>query len=126
MVENDIYNKLHSIPNCHFMRIETMTENGIPDVNGCIKYSRQSNFGLEVWLELKIGVPRLRASQVSWFTRAYAKGRRAFVLTHYEGNYQLYQPKRFGPIGLKHFTPLDAPLIRCKSIESIIPFLTSD
>lgn len=123
MTENDIFNRLKNIDNCSWQRIETRTESGVPDVNGIVNGS-QSNFGIEVWVELKIDVPRLKPSQVSWHTRARAYGRRNFVLTFHKDQYWLYRPNKFKPLD-KHFTPIEGPLFITSDIESIIPYLVN-
>lgn len=121
MIENDIYKKLCKIPDFYWMRIESTTGSGIPDLNGI-------HNGIEFWVELKIGTPRLRPAQVAWHTRAKAQGRRVFVLTWHSqqlGHYQLYQPTRFGPIGTSHFTPLDGTLYRGSILEAVTSLLTT-
>jgi hypothetical protein len=54
--ESKLYNLIKTnIENVHFMRIESYTEQGIPDVNACFN-------GKEIWLELKNRPPRQRAT----------------------------------------------------------------
>jgi hypothetical protein len=60
--ESKLYNLIKTnLKNVHFMRIESYTEQGIPDVNACYN-------GKELWLELKCNTakknrpPRQRAT----------------------------------------------------------------
>lgn len=119
--EKDIYQSLrYCFREFDFTRIETMTEAGIPDVNYCTK------FGTEGWIELKIGPPRLKPSQVSWHTRAIANHRRAFILTLYRnGLYILYRTDKFQPIDTKHFTPAVPPIMSTNKLVDISSCLTS-
>lgn len=123
MKESDIFNKLKKLPD-DWQRIESAnTGSGIPDVNGIID-------GIEFWIELKIGIPRLRPAQVAWHTRARASKRRCFVLTYWiparnsEGYYQLYRPSLFGPIGQTHLTPLNGTLVRSEVLSDLTNYLT--
>lgn len=121
MKESDIFNKLKKLPG-DWQRIESAnTGSGIPDVNGIIG-------GIEFWIELKIGIPRLRPAQVAWHTRARASKRRCFVLTYYprtlSGYFQLYRPTLFGPIGQSHLTPLNGTLVRSEVLSDLTNYLT--
>lgn len=109
-----------TFPRIDFTRIETMTEAGIPDLNYC------TTEGVEGWIELKIGVPRLKPSQVAWHTRAVANRRRAFILTlYYSGIYHLYRTNKFQPVDTKHFTPAVLALISSNKLEDISNCLTT-
>jgi len=107
-----------AFPEIWFTRIETGTTSGVPDVNYCCKD------GSEGWIELKIGVPRLKPSQVAWHTRAMAMNRRAYVLTIHDKLFKLYRTNKFGPIGTDHFTPLTLPLLRAKFLPELSSYLT--
>jgi len=118
--EKDIYHKLkHTFPLIDFTRIETMTKSGIPDLNYCTKE------GIEGWIELKIGITRLKPSQVAWHTRAIAFHRRAFILTLHYDVFNLFRTKKFIPIDSRHFTPHEQPLVSSKELSNISICLTS-
>lgn len=118
MTENDIYKKLCKIPNFYWQRIESTTSSGIPDLNGI-------HNGIEFWVELKIGIPRLRPAQVAWHTKAKAQGRRVFILSSYEEGYTLWKGITYKPIGQGHLTPTNRPLIMSPGLEDITPYLTT-
>lgn len=121
MTEKDLYAKLkRTLPHVDFQRIETMTKSGIPDLSYCFPD------GIEGWIELKIGIPLLRPSQVSWHTRAYANHRRAFILTFDPPRitYFLYRSSEFSQIN-KHFLPLPSSLlVKTKNLDDVSPYLT--
>jgi len=127
MTEALLYNRLKSVPNVHWQRIESAnTGSGIPDLNG-IYFDKDLPFinqGVEFWVELKIGPPRLRPAQVAWHVRAHAQGRRAFILSYRDELYCLYRGKTFKEIDSSHFTPREFPIISTRSLEAITPFLT--
>lgn len=106
------------LPRVDFLRIETMTLSGVPDVN----YAYEN--GIEGWIELKMGNPRLKPSQVAWHTRAIANHRRAFILTLLKDSYVLYRTNRFIKVDSVHFTPEAECLICTPRIADISNCLT--
>lgn len=123
MVESDIYAALkRNLPLFSWQRIETMTHSGIPDISYC------SPTGIDGWIELKIGIPRLKPSQVAWHTRSIAQYRRAFILSSVPNDgYHFYRTDKFCPIGTAHFTPAFAKsiLLKTKDLKDLSPFLTA-
>jgi len=122
MTEKDLYQSLkRALPYIWFTRIETGTQSGVPDISYCTPEC------IDGWIELKIGAPRLKPSQVAWHTKAIAWKRRAFILTAIPtGGFQLYRTDKFCPIDTKHFTPALASsiLLRTKVLSDISYCLT--
>jgi hypothetical protein len=60
--EYNLYQTIKSkLKNVHFTRIESSTQNGIPDVNACKN-------GSECWLDLSVIQPRIWAClSIKWF-----------------------------------------------------------
>jgi Holliday junction resolvase len=69
--ESKLYNLIKTnLKNVHFMRIESYTEQGIPDVNACYN-------GKELWLELKCNTAKnlgLSKYQIVWIMRRVKHG----------------------------------------------------
>ena len=84
----------------HFIRIESATINGIPDVNACVK-------GHEFWLELKSNNTKnygLSKYQINWFIKRRRAGGFAFIL---------------------HYTPLKSEFKLLEVREDGFPFVVS-
>ena len=82
MKESEIWRHINLIQKkqktWHFVRIESSTINGIPDVNACID-------GNEFWLELKSNDAKnygVSKYQINWFLKRNKSGGKAFIL-HY-------------------------------------------
>ena len=74
----------------HFIRVESNTINGIPDINGCWK-------GKEFWIELKsdkVGYPKLSKWQISWINKRIKHGGIVIICneTLLEKSLKLYRP----------------------------------
>ena len=74
----------------HFIRVESNTINGIPDINGCWK-------GKEFWIELKsdkVGYPKLSKWQISWINKRIKHGGIVIICneTLLEKKLKLYRP----------------------------------
>ena len=74
----------------HFIRVESNTVNGIPDINGCWK-------GKEFWIELKsdkVGYPKLSKWQISWINKRIKHGGIVIICneTLLEKSLKLYRP----------------------------------
>lgn len=64
------------LPQVHWVRIETGTATGVPDVNYCFQR-------VEGWIELKkadANVVDVRATQVAWIERRKRAGGRVFIM----------------------------------------------
>ena len=82
MKESEIWRHINLIQKkqktWHFVRIESSTINGIPDVNACMD-------GNEFWLELKSNDAKnygISKYQINWFLKRNRSGGKAFIL-HY-------------------------------------------
>jgi hypothetical protein len=73
--ESKLYNLIKTnLKNVHFMRIESYTEQGIPDVNAC-------HNGKELWLELKCNTAKnlgLSKYQIVWIANRPPRQRATF------------------------------------------------
>ena len=74
----------------HFIRVESNTINGIPDINGCWK-------GKEFCIELKsdkVGYPKLSKWQISWINKRIKHGGIVIICneTLLEKSLKLYRP----------------------------------
>ena len=74
----------------HFIRVESNTINGIPDINGCWS-------GKEFWVELKsdrVGYPKLSKWQISWINKRIKHGGIVIICneTLLEKSLKLYRP----------------------------------
>ena len=74
----------------HLIRVESITINGIPDINGCWK-------GKEFWMELKsdkVGYPKLSKWQISWINKRIKHGGIVIICneTLLEKKLKLYRP----------------------------------
>ena len=74
----------------HFIRVESNTINGIPDINGCWS-------GKEFWIELKsdkVGYPKLSKWQISWINKRIKHGGIVIICneTLFEKKLKLYRP----------------------------------
>ena len=74
----------------HFIRVESNTINGIPDINGCWS-------GKEFWIELKsdkVGYPKLSKWQISWINKRIKHGGIVIICneTLLEKKLKLYRP----------------------------------
>jgi len=71
---------------CHIQRIENLVERGSPDINVC------HESGIEVWIELKIGIfPLIRPEQIAWGRRRARKNGRCFVLSRSEKKIRIWK-----------------------------------
>lgn len=73
--------------NAHWMRIETLTVLGVPDVNVCSQ-------GREGWIELKVKInpivpPRFQPMQNAWWMRAALSGRNGAVLCYIQSTNEI-------------------------------------
>lgn len=82
MKESEIWRHINLIQkkqkSWHFVRIESSTINGIPDVNACMD-------GNEFWLELKSNDAKnygISKYQINWFLKRNRSGGKSFIL-HY-------------------------------------------
>ena len=82
MKESEIWRHINLIQKkqktWHFVRIESSTINGIPDVNACMD-------GNEFWLELKSNDAKnygISKYQINWFLKRNRSGGKPFIL-HY-------------------------------------------
>ena len=80
MKESEIWRHINLIQKkqktWHFVRIESSTINGIPDVNGCVN-------GVDVWYELKANKVNnygLSKYQINWHIKRQRVGGRVFIL----------------------------------------------
>ena len=74
MTERDLYRAIkEALPEPHWTRIENGAGVGEPDINCCYR-------GIEFWLELKIGPPKLRPAQYAWSMRRAKQGGRVYIL----------------------------------------------
>ena len=65
----------------HFVRIESnLTQQGIPDINGCIN-------GREFWIEVKVDENELSPMQISWHRQREQAGGLVFVITKYDSTW---------------------------------------
>ena len=75
--EFNLYQTIKSkLKNVHFTRIESSTQNGIPDVNACKN-------GSECWLELKCNSAKnlgLSKYQIVWIVNRTKAGGRIFII----------------------------------------------
>ena len=75
--ESKIYDLLKAnLKNVHFTRIESHTENGIPDVNACYN-------GVEAWIELKANLSKdlgLSKYQIVWIRRRIMSGGNVWIM----------------------------------------------
>jgi Holliday junction resolvase len=74
-------------PECHLQRIETGTQRGVPDVNGCWQ-------GAEFWIELKVAKgnsAQLRPEQVAWHLQRARAGGRSWILVRKGDELMLYR-----------------------------------
>ncbi len=75
--EFNLYQTIKSkLKNVHFTRIESSTQNGIPDVNACKN-------GHEVWLELKCNSAKnlgLSKYQMVWIMNRTKAGGKVFII----------------------------------------------
>jgi len=75
--EYNLYQTIKSkLKNVHFTRIESSTQNGIPDVNACKN-------GSECWLELKCNSAKnlgLSKYQIVWIVNRTKAGGRIFIM----------------------------------------------
>lgn len=65
-----------NLKNVHFTRIESHTEQGIPDVNACYN-------GKEVWIELKANLHKdlgLSKYQIVWIRKRTMHGGKVFIM----------------------------------------------
>ncbi len=90
--EQDLHIYLRTLfpPPSHYVRVETSTESGCPDVNICHR-------GVELWLELKYvekGYPILRKEQYAWGIRRARAGGDVKILTFGMGQFKLYSYPR--------------------------------
>ena len=74
----------------HFIRVESNTINGIPDINGCWNSK-------EFWIELKsdkVGYPKLSKWQISWINKRIKHGGIVIICneTLLEKSLKLYRP----------------------------------
>lgn len=74
----------------HFIRVESNTINGIPDINGCWS-------GKEFWIELKsdkVGYPKLSKWQIAWINKRIKHGGVVIICneTLLEKSLKLYRP----------------------------------
>jgi len=74
----------------HFIRIESNTINGIPDINGCWS-------GKEFWMELKsdkVSYPKLSKWQIAWINKRILNGGIVLICneTLLEKKLKLYRP----------------------------------
>ena len=88
MKESEIWRHINLIQKkqktWHFVRIESSTINGIPDVNACMD-------GNEFWLELKSNDAKnygISKYQINWFLKRHRSGGKAFIL-----HYSLLKPE---------------------------------
>ena len=74
----------------HFIRVESNTINGIPDINGCWS-------GKEFWIELKsdkVSYPKLSKWQIAWINKRILNGGTVIICneTLLEKSLKLYRP----------------------------------
>ena len=74
----------------HFIRVESNTINGIPDINGCWS-------GKEFWIELKsdkVSYPKLSKWQIAWINKRILNGGTVIICneTLLEKKLKLYRP----------------------------------
>lgn len=74
----------------HFIRVESNTINGIPDINGCWS-------GKEFWIELKsdkVSYPKLSKWQIVWINKRILNGGTVLICneTLLEKSLKLYRP----------------------------------
>jgi hypothetical protein len=77
--ESKLWQRLkNNIKNGHFVRIESPTIQGIPDINYCIN-------GVEGWIELKVNTSKispLSKWQKAWIYTRVKNGGRVFIITY--------------------------------------------
>ena len=89
--ESKLWQKIKKlITKPHFIRVESKTINGIPEINGCWK-------GKEFWIELKsdkVGYPKLSKWQISWINKRIKHGGIVIICneTLLEKSLKLYRP----------------------------------
>lgn len=122
MTEKLLYQTLvNKLPGFTWMRIETSTMSGVPDINFFHHETK-----VEGWLELKIGPIRLRPAQVAWHHRAVKEGRKAFVLSKKADVYELYQAVKCQQWGdTKYFKIVEGFMASSNEIHCITPYLTT-
>lgn len=99
----------------HFVRLESYTENGIPDVNAC-------HNGIEVWLELKANTRKdlgLSKYQIVWMKKRIKHGGNVWIANRplLDKALRFYDPRTIDPGSLTSVHEQPTLVLGSRSID---------